>query len=35
MNALTLAQHLPISPAGDVEGYMQAIRRIPVLDAEE
>ena len=35
MNALTLAQHLPISPAGDVEGYMQAIRRIPVLDVEE
>jgi RNA polymerase sigma-32 factor len=35
MNALTLAQHLPLSPAGDVEGYMQAIRRIPVLDVEE
>jgi RNA polymerase sigma-32 factor len=35
MNALTLSHHLPISPAGDVEGYMQTIRRIPVLDVED
>jgi RNA polymerase sigma-32 factor len=35
MNALTLGQYLPISPAGDIDGYMQAVRRIPVLDVEE
>ncbi len=35
MNALTLTQHLPISPAGDTEGYIQTVRRIPILEVEE